>query len=109
MNDKIGMNENEIVLINDKLKLFKKEEDLSIEAIDNIYIEINNNYKTNNTDKLYLLESEVLNNLNVISRIHNDNIYVLDKKREQYLELKKKNITILSRDNAEGDNNGYRL
>ena len=109
MNDKIWMNENEIVLINDKLKLFKKEEDLSIEAIDNIYIEINNNYKTNNTDKLYLLESEVLNNLNDISRIHNDNIYVLDKKREQYLELKKKNITILSRDNAEGDNNGYRL
>ncbi|MBQ6495184.1 MAG: hypothetical protein IJI49_04200 [Bacilli bacterium] len=96
MIDKIGMNVPEIELLIDKLKIYIKEEDISVDELDNLYLEINKYYQTNNTNKIDLLESELVNNLKKISKIHNNNILVLEKKVEEHKELERENKMILS-------------
>lgn len=69
-----------------KLKMYKKEENLNFENIKNIFDNLDSAYNTNNKDKIEIIKSELILNCSNIEKIHNENIYFLDKKLNTYRE-----------------------
>ncbi len=99
MNDANRVNPDELSVITNKLMLYKKDEDLSFEELDNLFTDINYQYKTDNTKKINLIESELLNNLNIISLIHKNNITVLEREIESSRKREEEAIAIFSSKN----------
>lgn len=81
---------NEIDKTIDKLELEVREEKLNCDDIKNSLENMNLFYKTNNTTKLSNIVFTLNNKLNTISKIHDNNIYVLRKNLEMYISTKDK-------------------
>ena len=75
----------EINLSIDKINMYIKEENIIFDDINNILTKMIHNYKTNNYNKIDMMSSEIINNLNTILKIHNNNIFVLEKNRDKYV------------------------
>lgn len=72
-----------------KIQNYKDQEDMIFDDISDNFININYHYKTNNTEKLEQLQAELVNALTTINKIHNDNIFVLTRNLNKYIETKK--------------------
>ena len=68
----------------EKFKLYKEQEELFIEDAINCIEGIKNSYHSNNSDKLDNINLEIINKLNVISKIHNNNVTVIEKNIDKY-------------------------
>ena len=68
----------------EKIKLYKKEEDLNIDSINERIGAIKYNYTSKNIDGLKTLERDLIAKLKIINKIHENNIYVLEKNKEIY-------------------------
>lgn len=75
---------------NDKIRMYKNEEDISFSEINKNYKNINYSYNTDNRMRLIELENELINKFKIISKIHNDNIVVIDKNIRNYIKTSKK-------------------
>lgn len=83
------LNEFEIESSIKKIIFYKNQEQINFDALSDNLNEINYNYDTNNSEKLYDLYLELSNKLNIINKIHTNYIYVLDKTLLKYRENKK--------------------
>lgn len=95
MNDKIFLDEEKMNLSVDKLRIYKKEEDVLFDNINSLIIDINSSYNTDNKKILNNKVIDIRKKINNISKIHNDNIFVLNKKIDIHTELKNKNISMI--------------
>ena len=89
----------------DKIKIYKHEEDISFSEINKNYKNINYNYNTGNTNRIIELENELINKFKIISRIHNDNIFVIDKNIYNYIKTAKDVTNTFGDINVGGINN----
>ena len=72
------------------LEVETKDEQLNIEDINTSIESLNLNYKTDNSDKLNNLSFMLNNKFKTISYIHDDNILVLNKNMETYIDTRNK-------------------
>ncbi|MBE6152812.1 MAG: hypothetical protein E7166_01105 [Firmicutes bacterium] len=82
------LNESEIESSIKKIIFYKNQEQINFDALSDNLNEINYNYDTNNSEKLYDLYLELSNKLNIINKIHTKYIDVLDKTLLKYRENK---------------------
>lgn len=75
---------------NDKIKMYKHEEEISFSEINKNYKNINYSYNTDNRGRLIELENELISKFKIINKIHNDNIIVIDKNIRNYIKTSKK-------------------
>lgn len=73
-----------------KLELEIKDEKLNLDDIESSIEALNLNYKTDNSDKLNNLSFMLNNKFKTISYIHDDNILVLNKNMETYIDTSNK-------------------
>lgn len=71
-----------------KIKMYKDQESINFESIDNQLININNNYTTKNSQCLEALQFEISNKLSTITKKHNTNIFVLNENLNKYINTK---------------------
>lgn len=93
MGNKVDIDELSIIL--EKIKMYKEEE-IDFNDINDLLSNINYNYNTGNRNNLDMLGAEITNNLNIISKIHNTNISILEKNINKILENELKVIQILN-------------
>lgn len=94
MGNKVDIDELSIIL--EKIKMYKEEEEIDFNDINDLLSNINYNYNTGNRNNLDMLGAEITNNLNIISKIHNTNISILEKNINKILENELKVIQILN-------------
>ena len=68
----------------DKFKLYKEQEQLFVEDVINCLDSIKNSYHSNNGNKMENINLEIINKLKAISRVHNNNVIVIEKSVEKY-------------------------
>ena len=84
------LNTKEISKTIKKLELEIKDEKLNLDDIESSIEALNLNYKTDNSDKLNNLAFMLNNKFKIISSIHDDNILVLNKNMETYIDTSNK-------------------
>ena len=84
------LNTEEISKTIKNLELETKEEKLNLDDIKTSLETLNLNYKTDNSDKLNNLAFMLNNKFKIISSIHDDNILVLNKNMETYIDTRNK-------------------
>ncbi len=84
------LNTEEISKTIKKLELEIKDEKLNLDDIGSSIEALNLNYKTDNSDKLNNLSFMLNNKFKTISYIHDDNILVLNKNMETYIDTRNK-------------------
>ena len=84
------LNTEEISKTIKKLELEIKDEKLNLDDIESSIEALNLNYKTDNSDKLNNLSFMLNNKFKTISSIHDDNILVLNKNMETYIDTRNK-------------------
>ena len=84
------LNTEEISKTIKKLELEIKDEKLNLDDIESSIEALNLNYKTDNSDKLNNLAFMLNNKFKIISSIHDDNILVLNKNMETYIDTRNK-------------------
>ena len=84
------LNTKEISKTIKKLELEIKDEKLNLDDIESSIEALNLNYKTDNSDKLNNLSFMLNNKFKTISYIHDDNILVLNKNMETYIDTRNK-------------------
>lgn len=72
------------------IKVHKNDESINFDDINNSMTEINDNYETNNSQKLYNKCYEFYNKFETIKTIHNNYVEVLDKTVTKYTETASK-------------------
>ena len=82
------LNEEEIILDCNKIKVYNNEENINLSKIRTILDNINYNYDSNNAKKLIEHIFEIDKKINIIKNIHFNNIYVLEKNVEKYQLIK---------------------
>ena len=100
MNDKVFLDEEKMAISLDKISLYKREEELSFDNINNLIIGINSTYNTDNKRYLNSKVDSIRKKINLINRIHDNNINVLEKKIEIHLDLKRRNSSIMGSSNV---------
>lgn len=88
------MNIEQIGKINEKAKMYIKDEELGILDIKETIENINRNYETDNVNKLEEIEIELNNSLKKINKNHNTDIYIIEKNINKYKEISKKTENI---------------
>ena len=78
--------------------MYKKEEDVSFDIFNNLIMEINSTYNTDNKMKLNNVLMSIQKKERVLSTIHSNNVYVLKTKIKQHYALKRLNISILGQE-----------
>lgn len=84
---KSNMNVEQLGKINEKLKLYIRDEEIDFSNIKSILESINYNYDTGNVVKLEELEVELINKLKKINKNHNTDMLVIEKNINKYKEL----------------------
>ena len=92
MEKKVIMDVEEISKINNILKMYIREEQLTANDILNKNNRIINYYRTKNSDRISNLNDELHNNFSIINRVHNNNIIVFNKTKESYIDDAKKTV-----------------
>lgn len=82
--DKIKIDIKEYENIINKLKMYKNDESLNFESINNIFENLDYDYNTKNNNKIEIIKSELILNCKTIEKIHNNNIYYLEKRLNTY-------------------------
>ena len=85
------INEEEIKKSIDKIKNYKEQENIIFDNISDNFVDINYNYKTQNKEKLEYLQAEIINKFAIITKNHNNNILIIEKNLNKYIE-KRKNV-----------------
>ncbi|MBP3460854.1 MAG: hypothetical protein J6K21_00390 [Bacilli bacterium] len=80
----------------EKIKFYKREEIQNFLEIDDLLLNINNNYKTDNINRLSELELEISNKLKKIINSHDIEIMLIHKRIEDYMKTAKEVANILS-------------
>ena len=83
------MNIEQLGKINEKLKLYVRDEELEFSDIRRTLNDINYNYDTDNTKKIEELELELINKLKIINKNHNTDIFIIESNINTYKELNK--------------------
>lgn len=78
------MNIEELEKCTEKIKMYKKEEDLNMSSIKEKLQEIKYNYSSKNIETLSSIGMELIEKCKAINRIHQNNIMVLEKNIEIY-------------------------
>jgi len=81
------INVEELSKINEKIKIYKSEEELNFSNIKEVLENINYNYETNNTKKLTELENGLINKINTINNNHRSNIEIIEKNIDKYKKI----------------------
>ena len=102
MSERVFLEEDNMGLSVSKISMYKKEEDVSFDSLYNIIVSTNSCYNTDNKRMLNTKLDEARRKMQTLSKIHDANIYVLNTKIDQHIELKKKNIAIMTADTNEG-------
>ena len=84
--DEIVVNPNEMDISLKKLEMYKKEEDLIIEELENNFKDISYDYHTDYEDEIKELQTELINNLKSIDIIHENNILKITKHKDEFIE-----------------------
>ena len=84
--NKIMMNTDDVEISLKKLEMYKKEEDLIIEELNDNFKEINYHYHSDNEDLIKEIQELLLNNFKKINTIHENNINKIEKHKESYIE-----------------------
>lgn len=63
----------------EKCRIYKREEKLNFDEISKLFLSFKNCYITDNSVYLEELESELSNKFNIVNKIHDDNIEVINK------------------------------
>ena len=86
---KSNINIEQLGKINEKLKLYIKDEELEIADIKSILNSINYNYDTDNAKKIEEVQLELTNKLKIINKNHNTDIFIIEKNIDLYKEINK--------------------
>lgn len=92
MNNYIDINN--LINANDKIKMYKSEEDIIFSEINKNFENIKYSYNTSNLENILKIENELLLKFSTISKIHNNNVTVINKNILKYIELSKKTVNI---------------
>lgn len=82
--------EEEITKTIDKLEMEVNDEKINLDSILSYFNQINLNYKTNNYSKVEELSSILSNKFKIICFIHDDNVTVLKRNLNAYIDTKEK-------------------
>ena len=88
--DSIYMNIDEVEASIKKLEMYKRDEDLLVEDIENNIKDIGHYYISDNKDTLQDIQSILFMNLNKIKEIHEANILKIMKHKDSYIENSKR-------------------
>lgn len=100
---KVFLDTDEMASSVEKIDMYRKEEDLEFEKIKTTLENINEYYVTKNSSGLINIKDELNNKMNVLSKIHSNNVFVLNTKIQQHIDLKNKNMSLLSESNFKGN------
>lgn len=81
----------EISKASSKLSMYKRESDLNFDGFKEIFINLNNYYKTDNINETEDIQRDFVNRFKTISNIHNNNILVFNSNVKSYREVALKN------------------
>lgn len=84
------MDTSQIEVFLNKIKMYKKEEDINFERIIEKIIDMNTYYKTKNTSSLNNIEFDIDRKLKSINQIHENYITIITNKISDYQETSKK-------------------
>ncbi|MBO5138554.1 MAG: hypothetical protein J6B89_02825 [Bacilli bacterium] len=87
---KMYMDEEKVSKSIEKIKMYKKLEDVNFDNIIDEFDTISCFYNTSNKARIVGLQAELINKLNTISKIHNNKITILYKNLEKYKNTKLK-------------------
>ena len=77
------MNIEKIDIIIKNLESYKKQEDVIFDDITKCSFE--NFYNTLNNEKISNFVDEIVDNMSIISKIHDDNIHIISERRDKYI------------------------
>ena len=89
------MKVDEMLIVLEKIKMYKKEEDINFEVFEKKIKNIICNYKTKNTENLENLHNNFLDKLKVITKNHNNYILIIEKNIIKYQETETKVVNLL--------------
>ncbi len=73
-----------------KIEMYSKEEQITIDSINQVLKKINTSFNENNLTKLEDIQIELVNKLKIISKIHSNDIMILYKNIDKYIYLSNK-------------------
>ena len=80
----------ELNRLNDKLRVYKSEEEVIVQDIKNSFLKIGYCYKSGNTKRLDELSNDLINKLMVINKNNHNNIRFITNNINHYLETNQK-------------------
>lgn len=89
------MDTDQMSILLNKIQMYKKEEDIIIESINKTITNLIYNYKTSNTEGINKIQTEIINKLKIITKIHNNYITFINQNIENYKETERKVLNIL--------------
>ena len=81
----------------ENIKLHKKEEDIVFDETKKLFPNFKNCYKTDNTASLDELGEEIIQKSKIVTKIHNDNIFVIDKNIVGYINTSADALNVLKK------------
>lgn len=88
MNVKVKVDE--LNRLNDKLRIYKNEEEVLVQDIKNSFLQIGYCYKNENANILDELNNSLVNKLIIINKNNYNNMHFIDKNINRYLEINQK-------------------
>lgn len=82
------LDEEKMIVTINKLDIYKKDEELNFDSIGNTLNNLITYYQTGNSELFDAKQFEVTSKFNVLSKIHNNNIFVLNKNLDNYKNTK---------------------
>lgn len=73
-----------IMIVEEKIKSYIKDEDEKLKKLNNIITNFSGNYSSKNDFSLDEVHNICKNSMNLLNRIHNTDILVIDKNIEKY-------------------------
>lgn len=90
------MDEEQLLIKLKKLEMYQREEDIAYDEMKYTIKEMNQCYHSKNKDRFEQIYTELKQKFMVINRIHQNNIFVLQKNLEKYRNTKFKVENILN-------------
>lgn len=78
------LDEEEMTTTISKLDMYQKQEKLNFDAYNQVFQNLSYSYQTNNTKLLEQKKFEITKKFSVVSKLHDNNLLVLNKNLENY-------------------------
>ena len=82
------LDEEKVITAVNKLEMFQKEENLNLDAFDSLFKNLSTYYQTSNSESFDSKVFELTQKFNIINKLHNNDVYVLNKNVENYKNTK---------------------